>query len=182
MSEEPPSGVAFSEALKTEYDREFEVKERLDNKASNMITFSGATAAIFMGFGTFLLKDISTPNPILMGFSVLALLIGLGFIIKTIIHAINASRIVEYSSVMIHSTFLDDDGKPKRDIIKAYRNAPTRVFSGRLAKDYLGANYDNAKENAKKAVSLKEAQFAFRNAVVTIPIFAVFAIATKFIL
>jgi hypothetical protein len=59
---EEPSADSFREELKSEYEKDFELKERLDNKANNIVTMAGLVAAIFAGFITFVLEDAVAPN------------------------------------------------------------------------------------------------------------------------
>ena len=50
----------FLEALRTQFERDTELKTKLDNKANNMITVSGTIATVFMGFGSFLLTKMDS--------------------------------------------------------------------------------------------------------------------------
>jgi len=81
LSEKEPSADTLREDLKSEYGKVFELKQRLDGKASGMIMMSGIIAAVFSGFGTFLLKDILKPNPILFAVSLTAPIIDCIFLV-----------------------------------------------------------------------------------------------------
>ncbi|AIF83284.1 hypothetical protein NTE_01212 [Candidatus Nitrososphaera evergladensis SR1] len=163
----------FREDLKAEYEKDFEIKERIDNKASNMITMAGVIAAIFTGFGAFVLKDAAL-NWIL-GASIVAMFLELLFLIKTILSASNAYKIAEYKHVLMYSQFIQDD-KFNNVEIRTWKDAERESYNSRMIKDYLDASYKNTGLNEEKIDYLKESQRAFLYAVIMIPIAAVLSV------
>jgi hypothetical protein len=77
----------FRQELRSQFDRLGQVKERLDNKANNIMAMSGTITTLFMGFGIFLLTDIKSPNPALMALSILSLLLEVVFTTFAIKHS-----------------------------------------------------------------------------------------------
>jgi hypothetical protein len=50
----------FVEELKKSYDKVWDVKATLESKANNIMTISGAVAALLFGFGALFLKNLHT--------------------------------------------------------------------------------------------------------------------------
>lgn len=186
MSNNPePSGDNLRQDLKAEYDKVFELKQRLDAKATAMITLAGVIAAVFSGFGTFLLKDIANPNPIFFYPSLAAMVVELILLVATIYHAQRAAKVTKYNHVLFWRYFIDEDKstdeKPvyQEQRLLDFKNLTKEEYNDWLIRDYLKETKHNAKKNQDKANCIKDAEKAFVLAVVTIAIFAVLVISTK---
>jgi hypothetical protein len=81
---------------------------------------AGIVAAVFTGFSTFVLKDAIEPNYLLLVSSIVALLIELIFLIKTIHSSITAMKMADYKHVIIWSHFMQDN-KPNDLEITAWK-------------------------------------------------------------
>jgi hypothetical protein len=49
---------AFLEELRGQYDKEFDLKERIEGKAGNLLTISGITIPLLFGFSSFLIEKL----------------------------------------------------------------------------------------------------------------------------
>lgn len=174
-----PSTELLREGLKSEYDKDFELKERLDKKASNMVTMAGVVAAIFTSFSGFVLNEAEAPNAWLLGISITALLIELALLVKTMHASIMAIKIAKYTHVLIWSKFVHNDKLNYAEISK-WKQASKTEFNRQIIEDYIDASRKNTQLNEDKAKWLTEAQKAFLYAMILIPIAAVLAIVTRF--
>jgi hypothetical protein len=179
-----PSTENLREDLKSEYDKVFELKQRLDTKAAGMITLSGVIAAVFSGFGTFLLKDILNPNPVLFALTLGVMIIELILLIATIHHAHRATKITAYNHVLFWEYFIDKDKSTgetpafKEDKLSNFKKLTKQEYDDWLIRDYLKETKHNVEKNQYKVNCIKDAEKTFALAIVTIAIFAVLVIFT----
>jgi len=180
-----PSAETLREDLKSEYNKVFELKQRLDTKAAGLITLSGVIAAVFSGFGTFLLRDIVKPNPVLFYLSLAVMVIELVLLIATIYHAHRATKITKYNHVLFWDYFIDKDKSTdklpvyKEDKLSKFKNATKQEYNDWLIRDYLKETRHNVEKNQDKVNCIKDAEKSFVLAIVTIATFAVLVIFTK---
>jgi hypothetical protein len=174
-----PSADSFREELKAEYEKDFELKERLDNKANNIVTMAGLVAAIFAGFITFVLEDAVAPNFWLLIASIIALLVELYFLVKTIQSSITSTKVANYQHVFLWSHFINDKDELNHMRINEWKQATRKQFNDTLIQDYLKCSRRNHELNEKKASDIEKAQKYFFRAIAVIPIAAFLAIVTR---
>ncbi len=165
----------FLEELRAQHQREFDVKNALDNKANNTITMASTTGTLLMGFGVFLLSKIN-PQYEFFGYAMLALIGGIVAIITSIGLSMLAYRLRDYRQIIIYRKFLskDQSSKEKFDwnfVDNLIEEEKSDKFERRVVKDYLLSIRKNFKENESKANWISGSQVAFIVGVGTIPFF-----------
>lgn len=113
----------FRQELRSQFDRLGQVKERLDNKANNIMAMSGTIATLFMGFGIFLLTDIKSPNPALMALSILSLLLEVVFTTFAIKHSTDAHKLKAFYYPLGYQFFMKDQDEFDEEKIEKFQTA-----------------------------------------------------------
>ena len=171
----------FVDELKIQFDRYVELKERLDNKANNMITMAGTIAILFMGFGAFLLSDVDFKTN--FGFPIIAagaLMVEVILTVITIKCALDSYKLREYEQPIVYTPFYDDNGQ-KQDVVDLFTNATEDELREHFTKEYLNCIKSYQQQNEEQTGGINTAQKTFVIAVAMIPIFAIFIILTKFL-
>ena len=159
----------FLQELKSQYDKEFDLKNTIESKANYLLTIAGVVSILLFGFGTFLIDNINTSYPPLPYISSLIIL-GVAINIVSILFSVLSFRIQPYRYVMPYDHFFNDDLSFNEKAIKEYRDADIGVFKDTIIETYLRSNKDNGLTNQDKAVKVQIAQWLFFAGVVTIPI------------
>ena len=150
-------------------EREFDLKNSLENKSNSLITVSGIIIPLLFGFGTFLIEKSSINYPLIdvIKYMLISILV---LNIMTIILSIWASKIRNYKYPFLHSKFFDDDCCIQDSVIKKYSDSDADQFSDMLIKEYLKCNKYNYGVNDKKAKYIRAGQIIFIVSLGVIPI------------
>lgn len=174
------SDVEFLSELKSQLERFIQLKDRLDNKANNMIMMSGTIAVIFMGFGAFLLSNVLfTKNLIFPIITVIVFMAEVILTFFTIKYAINSYKLREYKHPLSAKTFYDDENLDY-DIVDKFRTAENSELHTHFIDEYLIAINSYESQNKEQVKGINNAQKTFTGSIITIPIFAFFIIMAKF--
>lgn len=100
----------FLNELRNHFTYEMEIKDKLETKATNMVTVAGIMAAIFMGFGAQFLANLDNTNS---NFATAAglLVAELVITVVSVVFSILAYRVKGYDYPFVRKEFLGDDGK-----------------------------------------------------------------------
>lgn len=169
----------FIEHLKSQYDKEFEIRQNLDNKANNMIATAGTVTGLLFGFGTFLVTNIDR-NYIFLNYAMISLIVAIIATIVSVFLSMISSRIRTYNFVMKHdSFFLNGDSRKKgngedenynENAIEEYKKMATEGFQDIIIHDFLASNKHNSEINDSKAVMVVWSQRTFMVGLVIITI------------
>jgi hypothetical protein len=107
----------FVEELKESYEKELDLKSKLDTKSNTMVSISGTVAALIMGFGSFLIRDIPLSKLEIIIPTTIILLVEITLIVITIKYSISAYKLREYYYPVSHKEFFDAKGDFKEEII-----------------------------------------------------------------
>ena len=173
------AGKDFLNELKFQYEKDFELKNTLDSKASNMSTISGSIVTISLLIATFLISKIT--SDIYVGISVGILAIGILFGILTIINFLRSYSVRRYRYAMGHEAFFDEQ-EYKKEVAKRFITASKQTFAEHLAREYLESIKHNMKANEDKANIIKEAQTYLTIEIAIISVLVAFAIMSITIL
>jgi hypothetical protein len=160
----------FLQELKSQYDKEFDLKSTLEGKANYLLTIAGVVSTLLFGFGTFLIDNLNTNYPFLSHISTL-IIAGVAINIVSILFSVLSFKIQPYRYVMPFDHFFYDDGTFNEKAIEEYRDEPNvDVFKDTIIETYLRCIKDNGLTNKGKAIKVKIAQWLFFAGVITIPI------------
>jgi hypothetical protein len=159
----------FLQELKSQYDKEFDLKNTLEGKANYLLTIAGVVSTLLFGFGTFLIDNLDTSYPFLSYITTLITL-GVAINIVSVLFSVLSFKIQPYRYVMPYNHFFNDDGTFNEEAIEEYRDADIGVFKDTLIETYLRCIKHNDLTNKGKAVKVKVAQWLFFAGVITIPI------------
>lgn len=163
-----PAIDEFLKELRLQFDRLIDVKERLDNKANNMMTMSGTVATILMGIGVFIVKSVNCVSSLLVVMlSIFA--IGISFLIASIILNIIAHRLRTQDYPMGSKKFFD-----KRVIqpntVTEYSTAHKIDFQEMIVNEYLDCILDAEEKINHKGYLMKLGQISFLIGLSVVPI------------
>lgn len=174
------SDNGFLTELKDQFNRNIELKERLDTKANNMIGMSGTIATLFMGFGVFLISDIVfTKNVILPIFASVILIAEVLLTVCTIKHALDSYKLREYVHPIIFEPFYNGN-EIRDDVLNQFQSATDSQIKEHFAKEYLKGIKSYQEQNEQQTHGINISQKMFVLAVVMIPIFSIIIILAKF--
>lgn len=181
MGATPPNPSARSDLLQElnqQFARELNVKSILDSKASGIITMAGAVTTLFMGFGIFLLRDISPSIPLLFYLGVVFLMAEILITINAIRFAVNSYRLREFTYPIMHMAFFKGEIIDP-EAVEEFTNAEKAEFQDHMIEEYLTSLRANNQSNAEKAELIKTAQQLYLLALSMIPPFALIVVLAK---
>ena len=171
----------FVAELRGAYTKELEIKSKLDTKSNSMISMAGTIAALFMGFGSFLIKDIPVSKLEIIIPATLILMTEIILTTLTIRYSIAAYRLREYYYPVTHTKFFDSNGKYNQDLIERFKTSTKEDFNQLLIEEYLESIKRNVTENNDKSKKINYAQKFFLLALAIVPIFSFIIILSKFV-
>jgi hypothetical protein len=168
----------FIEEIKKAFAWELEIKAQLDNKANNLMAMSGTIATLFMGFGSFLIKDLSSANYyFFISFTILMTEVILTtFIIR---YCIKSYGLRIYFFPLTSNIFFNKKGDYNYETIDLFKRSGNDKFDQRLIEDYLKGLRINSEINDSKGKQIDNAQKLFYYALIMIPIFALTLIISR---
>lgn len=175
MSSPTNSVESFLEELTSQFNRLIDIKERLDNKANQLMTMAGTICTIFLGVGIFLLKSIVTTHPLF--YPMLSLfVIGMSFLIFSIVLSIISYRLRDQTYPMGSDIFFEKCCYQK-NIVDEYINADETEFKKLMIQEYLYSIKDAEKTISEKGTILKWSQVIFLVGLLVIPIIIVISVS-----
>ncbi len=154
--------------LKTQYEKEFELKRTLETKANYNLVPAGVVVGLLFGFGATVLNSIdAVPNISLVIYS---LLVGIILFVVSILFSVLALRIKIYYYASPHEHFYNEEGMLDEEEINEFRNMEPDAFLDDRIHTYLRANKSNSIENDYKASKVNVAHWLFVFAMITVPI------------
>jgi hypothetical protein len=166
------------EELRSRFDNELDIKDKLEGKATNTITVAGIMAAIFMGFGSTILDNVDITSGYFIP-AITLLMLELIATLATVIFAIKAYRLGTYQFPLVRSEFLSDNKVYDKNKIMQFKQLDDDTYY-ETAKKYLMCIKYNQKENDRKAAWVDRAQFTLIGAIGLIPIFAGIVVLSQF--
>jgi hypothetical protein len=147
----------FLNELKSQFEKDIDLRKTLDNKANTMITVSSGVSTLLIAIGTFLISRIVEKN-IIYGVSIAILAIGIVLATLGIWRFIQSYSLRTYKYAMGHEHFFDEKGVYRRDLVDSVRNLPKKEFNDRLYKGYLESIKISAALNKDKASGIRRGQ------------------------
>jgi len=174
------SNTEFLEELKLQFQRFINHKERLDNKANNMIAMTGTIAILFMGFGIFLLTDLKlSDDPVLFTLSAFILMAEVIFTFFTIKYALDSYKLREYDHPVSYEKFYKN-GKLDESVVQQFKDLQKEEINEYFVDDYLNCIKSYETQNELQTKGINTAQKTFLCSIVLIPIFSALVIAATF--
>jgi hypothetical protein len=169
--------------LELQLERFIQLKDRLDNKANNMIAMSGTIATLFMGFGAFLLSNviISQTNLLFVTASAITLMIEVTFTILTIRHALNSYKLRNYYHPFGSRILYDNNGNFDLQRAQEFINMQEPNMVENLVYNYSEAVKSYSEQNDMQTSGINNAQKTFKIALVAIPIFTFLIVLIKYL-
>ncbi len=171
--------------LRSQFERDMDIKSKLDTKGQSMITMSGTVTALFTGFGTYLLNTVVSTNI----FFIPALIFLLGEVITTtftVYFSTKSYRLKEYEYPMGHEVFLLESSHRDRekaewdnDELIRYKKMNQEEFEDKMIRSYVRCMEHNKKINDKKAENIEKSQTAFLLSIIIIPLFVLMIALAK---
>lgn len=173
------SDHALIKELKDQDLKQFELKNRLDGKASNLITISITTTTFLLGFGIFLLTNMERTPEVFSIYSIFGIsgivATGLTVLFSTLSYTLKPYRYV----MNVQTVFFDENGKYREDIVIKFRKASAEQFNDTMIEDYIKAIHENENTNDAKAGKIKFAQWFFVGAMVCMLLFVIMVFLTN---
>jgi len=168
--------------LELQLERFIQLKDRLDNKANNMIAMTGTIATLFMGFGIFLLSDVDIldNNRILVCLSAITLMGEVIATILTIHYALNSYKLRDYYHPFGFEK-LEKNGKFSDQKIKELNDMKNPNFNENMLYSYYESVKSYETQNEKQVSGINNAQRTFKIALGAIPVFTFLMILIKYV-
>ena len=165
MQVEGKSSKEFLDELKSQFDRDLEIRKNLDSKSTSMITMSSSVVTVLIGIGTFLVSHIVSLDTKVdvFGTSLWILVLGILSAMVCIILLIISYALRSYTFPMGHEQFYKKDKKDEYDHenIQKFRNASENEFTGLMIEEYLACIKDANKASSNKSRFIKWGQISF---------------------
>jgi hypothetical protein len=169
----------FLNELKAQYEKEFELKNSLENKANYLLVASGVVAGLLFSFGANLSEEFSISTYFV--FIIVSLVVGTSLFVIAILCSAYALRIRPYRYATLHKIFYNSDGTFNEDNKADYKEMEKEEFLKNRIDEYLRSNKQNYEENEYKASRIKIAFRLFFSGMATVPItISLFAIGSVF--
>jgi hypothetical protein len=159
MQRESQNSNGFLEELKSQFDRDLEIRKNHDSKITSLITMSSSVVTVLIGIGTFLVSHI-VPKDYVFGVTLWILGLGILTAIGCIILLIISYSLRKYTFPMGHEQFFNKE-EYDHEMIQRFRNASTERFTELMTEEYLASIKDASNVNSDKARYIKYGQIAF---------------------
>ena len=171
----------FLDELKSEYDKEFELKSSLENKANYILIAAGVTMSLLFSFGAVLVDKLNSDYQYLI-VVVIFLMVGVVTNGASVLFSVLGFSIKHYRYPLPYHAFFTKDSSTKKlvfndEVIEEYRDGlgetkaeSIQIFKESIIENYLRCNKQNAIQNYNKAKKIKIAQWLFFAGAITIPL------------
>ena len=176
------SNEEIRKELELQLERFIQLKDRLDNKANNMIAMTGTIATLFTGFGIFLLSDvyISDNNWVLMCLSAITLMVEIIATILTIHFALNSYKLRDYYHPFGFQK-LEMNGEFSDQKLRELNDMKNPNFNENMLYNYYKSVKSYENQNEKQVIGINNAQITFKIALGAIPVFTILMILIKYV-
>jgi hypothetical protein len=145
----------FLAELKSQFDKDIDLRKTLDNKANTMITVVSGITTLLIAIGTFLISRIVEKN-IVYDISIGILAWGVGLATVCIWYFVQSYSLRSYKYAVGHEYFFDEKGNYKEESVQTIRELPKKQFNDLLYKGYLESIKISATLN--KALGISKGQ------------------------
>jgi|ERR1700730_14332141 len=121
----------FLNELKSQFEKEIDLRKNLDTKANTMITVASGISTLLIAIGTFLITRIVDKN-VFYGISIGILAGGIVLTVIGIWFFIKSYSVRKYKYPIGHEHFFDENGMYKKKLVADVRNLPKKEFNDRL--------------------------------------------------
>jgi len=164
------SNTLFLQELKEQYEKEFEITDALEGKASNLLTVAGLVATLLFGFGSFMVDKFDSTYVMITPVTIL-LIIGIVGNVTSIFWSVMVFKIRDYQVAMHPKHFFDQQGNINEQKVEVYRDEQDEnVVTDTLIDTYLKCIRINSLRNEEKAGKIKYAFWSFLGSIITAPI------------
>lgn len=167
---------SFLNELKSQFDKEIDLRKNLDAKANTMITVASGVSTLLIGIGTFLISRILERN-VLYDISIAILGVGIVLAVLGIWRFIQSYSLRDYTYPIGHEWFFPQ-GAYKKDRVDSVRSLTTKEFSDRLYKGYLECIKTSAEINKNRAVAVRKGQKFLAYSIITTAVLVVFILVS----
>lgn len=165
----------FLAELKSQFDREIDIRKTLDTKANTMITVASGVSTLLIAIATFLIGRI-VDRDIYYGISILIFAIGIVLATIAIWRFIKSYALRSYKYPIGHEYFfVGDEYQSKR--VEDVRNKP-QEFLDKIYKGYLESIKKASKLNGNKALSIEKGQNYLRYTLISVAILVTYILVT----
>jgi hypothetical protein len=165
----------FLDELKSEYDKEFELKSSLENKANYILIAAGVTMSLLSNFGAVLVDKLNADYQYLI-FVVVFLMTGVVTNGISVLFSVLGFSIKPYRYPLPYHAFFTKEGMFNEGAIKQYsegmgKDKPEseKIFKDSIIENYLRCIKQNAIQNKNKAIKIKITQWFFFAGTIAIP-------------
>jgi hypothetical protein len=161
----------FFEEVKREYDKQFDIKERIEGKASTLLTICGIVIPLLFGFSSFLIEKMDKQYDYLELVKIL-ITIGIFATIVSIFSILLLFRTkIYFDSINVDKIFkVDVDNKPDMTEINKIISKQDDEYLNHRIFLHIACIKKNGKNNDGKAKLLRIAQWIFGIGMTTIPV------------
>ena len=156
----------FFEELKSQFEREMTLKERLDTKAWQLMRMSGVTITLLLALLVFI-NQLKLESPF-FEISLLLLALSVIFSLLTMLAGLLAHYTRNYTYPMSHEPFFEGHEMNQQNI-NLFRRSNDAQFFGRMIEEYLFSIRENSNENIQKSRTIANAHSSFFVALIITP-------------
>lgn len=167
----------FLDEVRSQFDREVDSKERLDNKASGMIAASGTVVTLLAGFGALVIGGIATTNHYFW-YAVDFFLVPVVLSTTSLCGAILAFRLQAYSYPMTYDKLRKDGALTP--LYEKLSKMDKQKFTQIAIRSYLKCMEENKPINNSKAFIVSVSQWLLMIGLVLVPFLMLMVALTKF--
>ena len=168
---------SFLNELKSQFEREIDLRETLDSKAHTMMTLASGTITVNIALGTFLLTRIADTG-IYLFISIVILGAGLGFGIVSILKLIRSYGLRDYHYPMGHEHFYEN-GKYDAEMVQQVKDMKEEEFNDRLFSGYLDCIKHSTEQYKSKGDGVKMGQLFLVSTLVAIAVLVGFVLISR---
>lgn len=163
------SEVEFLGELKSQFERDIDLRKTLDSKTNTMITMSSSIVTILIAIGTFLISKIEPKDGFYYYLAIGIFALGVTLATLCIILLTTSYFLRSYTYPMGHEKFFDN-GTYKKEKADKYIHASKEKFTDLMIQEYLVSIKTYAEMNSKRAETIKKGQKFLIPAIISIAV------------
>jgi hypothetical protein len=165
----------FLDELKSQFEKEIDVRKTLDTKANTMITTASAISTLVIAIGTFLISRIADKNFYYTSIEVLA--VGIILAVVSVSFFIWSYSVRKYRYPLVSDHFFRN-GEYNEKIVEAVRKLSRREFNDKMFQGYLKGIKSSERSNKRKANGIKIGQIFLVLTIIDIAVLVAFILAS----
>jgi hypothetical protein len=147
----------FPHEVRSQFQREIDLRVNLDSKVNNLITMSASIITALIALGSLLVIRIN-PRAEIFTTSIGIFIVGIVFASLAMLFFIKSYSIRKYRYPMGYEAFFDKSGNYLKDTVQQFTVSSKEKFSEHMVKEYILSIKNFAEQNADKSTAIRNGQ------------------------